>query len=96
MSVKMIHVAQNILANLNKSEVDYLISILSYYNICEESQRVQCLQGACQYPRDESLENDCKDSVQDSRDGLARYSRTKSAGEIYLTTDKPICPCCRR
>jgi hypothetical protein len=53
--INLAQVAENLLQTLSKEEVNVLIAILQYYNVCNEDERVACLRGGCQTPRDAQL-----------------------------------------
>ena len=92
MMINLASVAENILETLSKDEVDALIVVLQYYNACDENVRADCFRNGCRMPRDAALEQACKASVC----GLRKFSSSKSAGEMYLSTQRPVCPCCRQ
>jgi hypothetical protein len=96
MSVNVAQMAQNIFSTMSKGEVEDLIRVLHYFNSqCKEANRAACVGGGCT-PKDSQTDHEIEEGCKDAILGVKKFSATKTAGEIYLSTPRPVCPCCRQ
>jgi hypothetical protein len=97
MSISIVEIAKNILEELDRDEVRVLVTVLNYFNReCLEDCRADCLEEGCQNPSRPTLERLCQEALEGKGRRTEKKSLTANAGEIYLSTPQPVCPCCRK